>query len=47
MRLWVYSAFDVVRVFSTRAKATAWIKKNDPGAVPFECEVDDASPLRD
>ena len=47
MRVWVYSVLDRVRVFSTRDKAKAWIKKNDPGAVPFECVVDDSSPMRD
>ncbi|NJO35150.1 MAG: hypothetical protein HC869_20620 [Rhodospirillales bacterium] len=45
MTVWVYVNLDYVRVFSTRQKANAWIKKHDSGGVAVECKVDDAAPL--
>ena len=46
MSVWVYVSGEDIRVFSSRQKATAWIKKHDPEGVAVQCMVDDSAPLK-
>jgi hypothetical protein len=45
MTVWVYVSGEDVRVFSSRQRARAWIRKHDPEGVAIECKVDDVAPL--
>ena len=45
MTVWVYVSGEDIRVFSSRQKAVAWIKKHDPEGVAIQCKVDDGAPL--
>lgn len=45
MTVWVYASGDDVRVFSTRQKANAWIRRHDPEGVAIQSTIDDGAPL--
>jgi hypothetical protein len=43
--VWVYTAGDEIRIFSSRDTANAWFEKHDPEGVAFGYVVDDHAPL--